>query len=344
MKTVQVIGTGSYVPEHVVTNEALATRFGMDTTDEWIQRRTGIEERRFAGAGDSTSDLGLYAAKRALDAAGLDASALDLIVFATLSPDHCFPGSGVFLQEKLGLPQQGITVPCLDVRNQCSGFLYGLSTAVAHIRAGMANTVLVVGAEIHSAAIDLSTRGRAVASLFGDGAGAVVLQAGTDPTRDVQAVTLHADGRYAYALHQKIWDMSQRPYIAVPDGGSGDGIVPPEHLYAQMDGRLVFKHAVTRLSAAVEEQCRAQDVALDAIDLFVFHQANLRINQAIAAQLSIPLEKVPSNIERYGNTTAATLPILLDELVRDGRLKPGMRVLLGAFGSGFTWGTALMTW
>ncbi|MFY0541649.1 3-oxoacyl-ACP synthase III family protein [Nannocystis pusilla] len=338
-----ISGTGSYVPPRVVSNDALIHEFGVDTTHEWIVQRTGIEARRFAEAGVGTADMAVEAARAALKEAGLAAHDLDLIIVATLSPEHAFPGSGVYLQRKLGLCEgdDAKFVPALDVRNQCSGFLYGLSTAVAHVRAGMARHVLLVGAETHSAALDLSPEGRNVSSLFGDGAGAVIVSA-TDEDRGVRGVYLGADGRFAEVLCQKIWDIRQRPFVAKNPDRSGT--VPADMLWASMDGKVVFKHAVAAMVGSLMRACSTLSVDLQDIDLFFFHQANLRINQFIAQQLQIPEEKVPHNIERYGNTTAATIPLLLAESAREGRLVRGKKVAMVAFGSGFTWGAAIADW
>jgi 3-oxoacyl-[acyl-carrier-protein] synthase-3 len=343
MPDAYISGTGFYVPPRVVTNDDLRNQYGIDTTHEWIVQRTGIEARRFADEGVGTADLALPAARDALARAGLSRTDLDLIVFATLSPDHAFPGSGVLLQQKLGLcdGDDAKFVPALDVRNQCSGFLYGLATATAMVKSGAAKHVLVVGAETHSAAIDLSTRGRTVASLFGDGAGAVVVSA-TDEDRGVRTCTLGADGRFAGALSQKIWDISRRPFIPVNEQGAGR--VEPEMMWAQMDGKVVFKHAVERMCQALMTACWEQGLGPQDIDLYVFHQANLRINEYVAQTLGIPPEKLVSNIQRYGNTTAATIPILLAEAERSGRLTRGMTVAMVAFGSGFTWGAAIAKW
>lgn len=343
MVNAYISGTGFYVPPRVVRNDDLIAGYGIDTTSEWIVQRTGIEERRYADEGVGTSDMALEAARAALASAGLVARDLDLIVVATLSPEHAFPGSGVYLQQKLGLcdGDEPKFVPALDVRNQCSGFLYGLSTAVAHVRAGMARHVLLVGAETHSAALDLSTEGRTVSSLFGDGAGAVVVSA-TDDDRGVRGVWLGADGRFAEVLCQKIWDIRRRPFVAKNPDRSGT--VPPDMLWATMDGKLVFKHAVGAMVGSLMRACADQKIDVSDLDLLFFHQANLRINQFIAQQLGLPEDRVPHNIERYGNTTAATLPILLAEAAQSGRLRPGMKVGLVAFGSGFTWGSAIVDW
>jgi 3-oxoacyl-[acyl-carrier-protein] synthase III len=338
-----ISGTGFYVPPRLVTNADLVKQYGIDTTDEWIIQRTGIEQRHFADEGVGTSDLAVPACEAAIAEAGIDKTDLDMIVFATLSPDHAFPGSGVYLQRKLGLldGERAKFVPALDVRNQCSGFLYGLATAVSMVQSGGARHVLLVGAETHSAALDLTTRGRGVSSLFGDGAGAVVVSA-TDEDRGIRAWTLGADGRFADALCQKVWDMSRRPFI--PQDSAGVGQVSADMMWAHMEGRLVFRHAVERMCTVLMETCMKVGATGEDIDLFVFHQANLRVNQYVQQQLGIPDDKIVHNIKRYGNTTAATIPILLAEAVRSGKLKRGMKVAMVAFGSGFTWGAALADW
>jgi 3-oxoacyl-[acyl-carrier-protein] synthase-3 len=338
-----IVGTGFYVPPRVVTNDQLIQEFGVETTDEWIQQRTGIRERRFADDGVGSADLALEASKMALEAAGIEPQDLDMIIFATLSPDHCFPGSGVYLQAKLGLCGGAKIkyVPCLDIRNQCSGFLYGTQVATALIQSGQSKRVLLVGAETHSHALDISTRGRTVASLFGDGAGAAIFAA-TEEDKGVRGVWLGADGSNANVLAQRIWDIKRFPFIPVDEHGVGQ--VEPEMMWAQMDGQLVFRHAVTKISGALMQALAETKTKFEDVDLFVLHQANKRINEYVASRLKIPEHKVVHNIERYGNTTAATIPILLAESVRDGTLKPGMKVALAAFGSGFTWGSALIDW
>jgi len=332
-----VAGTGYYVPPRVVTNQDLIDG-GIETTNEWIVARTGIEARRFSIDGEGPSDLALPAAREAIERAGLQVEDIDFLIFATLSPEHAFPGSGCYLQAKLGLPG----VPALDVRNQCSGFLYALGCARGFVESRMANNVLVVGAEKHSAALDLSTEGRTVACLFGDGAGAVVVRGTEDPSRGIRSIQLGADGRFADALAQKVWDTRKRPFI--PRGPDGRGIVEKDMLWAQMDGKRVFRNAVEKMILSVVDTCRQNQIEVPELDLLVCHQANLRINEFVRDQLGLPAEKVPSNIQKYANTTAATIPILLSELERDGRLKPGMRVMLVAFGSGFTWGSAYIVW
>jgi 3-oxoacyl-[acyl-carrier-protein] synthase-3 len=326
-----------------VTNDDLVKEYGIETSNEWIVQRTGIEERRFADEGVGSSDLGVEAAKMALEKAGLKPTDLDMILFATLSPEHCFPGSGVYLQQKLGLCDgpNAKFVPAMDIRNQCSGFLYALGTATSMIKSGACKHVLVVGGETHSAAIDLTTRGRNVSSLFGDGAGAVIVSA-TEEDRGIRTWKLGADGRGADALCQRIWDIRKRPFIA--QNAEGKGVIEPEIMFAQMNGKAVFKSAVERMVMVLMEVCMDAGVTGEQIDLFCFHQANLRINQYIQDMLKIPDDKVVHNIQRYGNTTAATIPILLAEAERSGKLKRGMKVAMVAFGSGFTWGGAIADW
>ncbi len=325
-----VVSTGYYVPERVVTNKELTQ--WMDTSDEWIRQRSGIEERRWVSEGESNSDLAKEASTRALERAGLSPGDIDCVIVATLSPDHYFPGSGVFLQRKLGIDG----VPCLDVRNQCTGFLYGLSVADAWIRAGVYRKILLVGTEVHSRGLEKSTAGRDTAVLFGDGAGAVILEP-TDADRGVLSVHLHADGRHA----EKLW-------IGAP-GSSYNPWLVPEHIEQgltrpQMEGREVFKHASVRMPEAVREALEANGLSLDDIAIVIPHQANLRITQALQKALGLPDEKVVSNIHKYGNTTAASIPIALHEALEEGRIKRGDLVCLTAFGSGFTWGSALIRW
>jgi len=336
-----ISGTGFYVPPRVVTNDQLREEYGIDTTDEWIRQRTGIEERRFADEGNAPSDLAVHASKMAIENAKLTNKDIDLIIFATLSPDHAFPGSGVILQRKLGMCDEGHFPPAMDVRNQCSGFLYSLGTATCMVKAGAMKNVLVVGAEVHSAALDLSTRGRNVSTLFGDGAGAVIVSA-TEEDRGVRHFELGADGRHADVLSQKIWDTSKRPFIPLDENGVGQ--VQPEMMFAQMQGKLVFKHAIERMIGVMMQTFSAQGLTLDDVDLFAFHQANLRINQYIQKSIGAPDEKFLHNIQKYGNTTAATIPILLAEAEQTGELTRGKKVCCVAFGSGFTWGAAIIDW
>lgn len=337
MPNAYIRGTGLYMPERVVTNDDLSSKFGIETSHEWIVQRTGIEQRRFADEGIGGADLAVGAAKQALERAGMDKGEIDMIVYCTLSPEHAFPGGGVYFQAKMGM--EGI--PALDVRNQCSGFLYGLATATSMVQSGACKNVLVVGAEVHSSGLDFSTRGRTIACLFGDGAGAVIVSA-TDEDRGVKWWNLGADGRFADSLAAKVWDARKRPYIEIDE--NGEGRIPADMMFPHMDGKTVFKNAVEKMITSVIGMCMENQLDVEDIDLFFFHQANLRINQFVMDQLKIPEEKAPSNIQRYGNTTAATIPTLLAEAEADGRLKPGMKIAMVAFGSGFTWGSAYAVW
>ena len=326
-----IVGIGSYVPPKVVTNDDLAQL--MTTSDEWIQTRTGIRERRFAEEGVKCSDLAVEACRKALEDARMAPADIDFIIFATLSPDHHFPGTACYLQPKLGTGPIG----CLDVRNQCTGFLYSLTVADALIRAGSYKNILIVGAEIHSSALDFSDRGRDVAVLFGDGAAAVVLAASPSPDRGVLYTELHADGRFARALCLDIWDISRKPYIS-------QEAVATSQVWPQMDGKTVFKHAVTRLCEVIQHTMEVNGLRPEDISYVIPHQANMRINQMVAQKLGFPEEKFLHNMQRYGNTTAASIPLLLDETARNGMIQSGDLLLLAAFGSGFTWGTALVRW
>jgi 3-oxoacyl-[acyl-carrier-protein] synthase III len=338
-----ISGTGYYVPPRVVKNDDLVTQYGIETSNEWIVQRTGIEERRFADPGVSCSDLALKASEMAIKNAGIEKKDIDMILFATLSPDQHFPGTGCYLQDKLGLcdGDNATFPPAMDIRNQCSGFLYGLATADSMIKSGTIKNVLLVGAEVHSAAIDLTTRGRNVAALFGDGAGAVIVSA-TEENRGVRRWNLGADGRHADKLQLKIWDISKRPYIPVDE--TGNGRMLPEMMYPSMNGKAVFRHAVERMITILLKTLADVNQTLADVDLFLFHQANLRINQFIQQQLGVPEEKFLHNIQRYGNTTAGTIPILLAEAEQSGKLKRGMKVAIVVFGSGFTWGSAIIDW
>jgi 3-oxoacyl-[acyl-carrier-protein] synthase-3 len=329
----RILGVGRYLPERVVTNDDL-TRL-MDTSDEWIQQRTGIRQRRFITADTGAADLGAHAAREALDAAGVKAADLDLILLGTLSPDIDFPSSASLLQRNLGV--RGM--PAMDVRNQCSGFLYMLAVADAFIRSGGARYVLVVGAEVHSTGIDLSTAGREVAVIFGDGAGAVVLGPEPDRRRGVLSTHLHSEGRFAEKL------MVEAPSSRVEPRVTEEMLEDPgSRLWPRMEGRYVFKHAVTRFPEVIHEALSANGYTPADLDLLIPHQANLRISQVVAMGLELPEEKVFNNIQRYGNTTAASIPIALSEAIEEGRVRPGALVCLAAFGAGFTWAAALMRW
>lgn len=347
MPNAYISGTGGYVPPRVVTNDDLRTEYGIDTTHEWIHQRTGIDERRYAEQGVGSADMGFEAGKIAIERAGLTPRDIDMILFATLSPEHHFPGSGVFMQRKFAELFEGDMpkyVPAMDIRNQCSGFLYGLGTAASMVQSGALQHVLVVGGETHSAALDMTTRGRTVTSLFGDGAGAAVVSPTDDPKRGIRKWSLGADGRFAEALWMPVWDIRKKPFVTLPDGRSGKAEIDPAVLWPQMDGKQVFRHAVEKMCMSLMQVCFDQQLSANDIDLFVFHQANMRINTYVADTLGIPHEKLIHNIHKYGNTTAATIPLLLWEAEETGRLKPGMKVAMVAFGSGFTWGAAIADW
>lgn len=329
----RVLGAGFSVPSRVVRNADLAVL--MDTSDEWIQSRTGIRERRHIGEDTGAADLGLLAAREALRAAGCRPGDLDLILFATLSPDIDWPASACLLQAQLGAPG----IPALGVRNQCSGFLYGLAVANAGIRTGAYRRVLLVGAEVHSTGLDLTTRGREVGVLFGDGAGAVVLGVEDDPRRGILSVHLHSEGRYAKHLCIHAAGSRYRPRLTEEMVAGPDPLIFP-----RMDGRYVFKHAVYRLSEVVREALAANGYGVEDLDLLIPHQANLRINQVVVQGLGLPPDKVINNIDRYGNTTAASIPIAICEALAAGQLTPGALVCLAAFGAGFTWASALIRW
>ncbi len=331
MTRARILGVGRYLPERRVTNFDLAKMF--ETSDEWIQQRTGIVERRFAEEGVYCSDLALEASQAALKSAGMKAEDIDFIIFATLSPDHHFPGTGCYLQRKMGLSEIG----CMDIRNQCTGFIYGLAVADAFVRIGMYKRILVVGAEVHSSALNFTNEGRDVAVLFGDGAGAVIVGPSDDPSRGILSTHLHADGRYADILKLEIWDISQKPYITPQTLEEG-------RIWPKMQGKEVFRTAVTKIPEVIEEALQANNLKLEDIDLFLPHQANLRINQFAAARLGIPEEKFYSNIQRYGNTTAGSIPIALSEVLEQGILREGNLVMMVSFGSGFTWGASVIRW
>jgi 3-oxoacyl-[acyl-carrier-protein] synthase-3 len=349
MLRTRILGTGFVTGEHLVKNEDLAKM--MDTSDQWIRERSGVEERYYVEAGTSTSDLGLAAARKALDDAGVPAADVDYIVFATMTPDHFFPGCGSILQHKLGIGD----VPALDIRQQCTGFIYGLQICDALLRSGQAKTILLVAAEVHTGFMPWTqwdylfgrpgpapteqekawySRFRDRTVLFGDAAGAVVLRA-AEGDRGLLGFKVHSDGEGFESLYVRSCGFAQRPYVTEQDLHEGRHI--PE-----MNGKQVFKLAVTRMPQVVREVCEANGVRLQDIDLLIAHQANLRINEIVQRDLELPDEKVFNNIQRYGNTTAATIPIAFDEARRAGRVKVGDLVCFVGLGAGFHWGAALL--
>jgi 3-oxoacyl-[acyl-carrier-protein] synthase-3 len=322
---------GTHVPDRVVTNEDLTRR--METSDAWIQERTGIQERHWVEEGTGNSDLALEATKKALDQAGWKPTDIEAIVYASLSPDHMFPGDGCFLNAKLGIPG----VPALDVRNQCSGFIYGLAVADAWIRIGMFRRILLVGSEVHSTGLDVSTRGRDTAVIFGDGAGAALLEATDDPRRGVLSVHLHADGRYARDLFCDAPGSFYHPRVQAR-------MIDDACVYPRMEGQKVFKHAITKMPEVLREALDRNGLTPRDLKLLVPHQANLRISQMVQRGLELDDEQVWNNIQRYGNTTAASIPIALAEGIEARRVERGDLVGLVAFGAGFTWASALIRW
>jgi 3-oxoacyl-[acyl-carrier-protein] synthase III len=331
MPRTRILGTGFAVPDRIVTNRDLSAL--MDTSDEWIRARTGIGQRHWAREGETGAALGCRAALAALSAGGVTPDELDAIVYATSTPDHFAPGNGVYLQRLLGCGQ----IPALDVRTQCSGFVYALSVADAWVRTGSYRRILVVGGEIQSTGMDVSTGGRNTSVIFADGAGAVVLAPTEEPGRGMLAFDLHSDGEYA----EKLW-------VDVP-GSMYHPRISAEHLqsgrhFLQMDGKEVFRHAVARMPESVRAVLAAAGERLEDVSLLLAHQANQRISEMIQRELALRDDQVYNNIERYGNTTSATIPIALDECVRAGRVAPGDLIVLTAFGSGFLWGSVALRW
>ena len=331
MPRTEFIATGFFVPPRVVTNDDLSKL--MDTSDEWIMQRTGIRQRHWVEPGTTCSSLAAEATRRALAQAGMRATDLDCIIFATTSPDHFFPGNGCFLQRELGVTD----IPALDVRDQCSGFLYGLSVADAWVRCGQYKRVLLVGAEIQSPGLDPTTEGRDTAVIFGDGAGVAILGPTDDPNRGVLSTHLFSDGRQAEKLWMDGPGLSHVPWISAQMLADGKARV-------KMEGREVFKHATTKMPESVRLALETNGCTTDDIKLLIPHQANLRISEMVQRQLELRDDQVFNNIQKYGNTTAASIPIALHEAVCDGRLARGELLILTAFGSGFTWGSAAVRW
>lgn len=332
----KIIGLGHYVPENVVTNDDLSKV--MDTNDAWIQERTGIKERRHVvkGDGDTTTTMGVKAAKIAIERAGIDKVDIDFIVFATLSPDYYFPGPGVLVQRDLGIK----TVGALDVRNQCSGFVYAVSIADQYIKTGMYKNVLVIGSELHSHGLDMTTRGRSVSVIFGDGAGAAVLTREEDTTKGILSTHLHSEGQHAEELSLIAPGMGNRWVTDIME----DSDPNDESYFPYMNGQFVFKNAVVRFSEVIVEGLEKNKLNATDIDLLVPHQANLRISQFIQKKFQLTDDQVFNNIMKYGNTTAASIPIALTEAWEAGKVESGDLVVLAAFGSGFTWGSVIIRW
>ncbi len=328
----RIVGTGHYVPEKIISNHDLAQL--MPTTDEWITERTGIKERRYFEEGkDTVAGMGAIASRLAIERAGIQVSDIEMIVFSTITSEYYFPGSGVLLQRELGLPG----IPALDIKMQCSGFIYALSIADQFIRTGTYKNVLVVGGEIQSNAIEFSERGRNMAVIFADGAGAVVLAASEDSGHALLSTHLHSDGTYAEELYMRHPGSLLKNRISHEMLSNGE-------LLPHMNGQVVFKHAVVRFMEVIEEALQKNNKVASDIDLLIPHQANLRISEFIRQKMDLPEEKVYNNIMRYGNTTAASIPIALSEAWQEGKIKPGDLVCLAAFGSGFTWASALIKW
>ena len=331
----KITGMGMYVPENVVTNKDLTSL--MDTSNEWIIERTGIEERRHIkkGDGNTTASMGVKAAKIAIERADIDKNDIDLILFATLSPDYYFPGSGVIVQQHLEIP----TCPAMDIRNQCSGFIYALSTADQFIKTGMYKNILIIGSENQSGGLDMTTRGRGVSVIFGDGAGAVVLSRSEDPDKRILSTHLHSEGQFAEEL-ALIGPSTNRWVPEILEANDPTDI----SYYPNMNGQLVFKNAVVRFSEVIMEGLQQNKMTSEQIDMLIPHQANLRISQFIQRKFGLNDDQVYNNIMRYGNTTAGSIPIAMTEAWEEGKIKSGDLVVLAAFGSGFTWGSALISW
>ncbi len=331
----KISGLGYFVPDNVVTNDDLSKL--MDTNDEWIQERTGIKERRHVVKGeDTTSTMGVKAAKIAIERAGIDKDDIDFIVFATLSPDYYFPGPGVLVQRDLDIK----TVGAIDIRNQCSGFVYGISLADQYIKSGMYKNVLIIGSELHSGGLDMTTRGRGVSVIFGDGAGAAVLTREEDNSKGILSTHLHSEGAHAEELSVIAPGMGKRWVLDIlKDNDPND-----ESYFPYMNGQFVFKNAVVRFSEVIMEGLKANNLEVTDIDMLIPHQANLRISQFIQRKFRLRDAQVYNNIMKFGNTTAASIPIALTEAWEQGKIKEGDLVVLAAFGSGFTWGSAIIRW
>lgn len=331
----KITGLGYYVPDNIVTNDDLAKI--MDTSDEWIQERTGIQERRHIIPGeDTTTTMGVKAAKIAIERSGVDKDDIDFIIFATLSPDYYFPGPGVLVQRDLGLK----TVGALDIRNQCSGFVYAISVADQYIKTGMYKNILVIGSEVQSTGLDMTDRGRSVSVIFGDGAGAAVLSREEDISKGILSTHMHSEGQHAEELYVQAPGMGGRWITDIlADNDPNDESYSP-----YMNGTFVFKNAVVRFAEVINEGLEANNLQVSDINMLIPHQANLRISQFIQKKFELSDDQVFNNIQKYGNTTAASIPIALTEAWEQGKIKSGDLVVLAAFGSGFTWGSVIIRW
>lgn len=331
----KISGLGMYVPENIVTNDDLSKI--METSDDWIIERTGIKERRHIkkGDGNTTAIMGVKAANIAMERAGIDKNDIDLIIFATLSPDYYFPGSGVLAQELLDIP----TCPAMDIRNQCSGFIYAISTADQFIKSGMYENVLVIGSENHSGGLDMTTRGRGVSVIFGDGAGAAVISREENLSKGILSSHLHSEGKYAKEL-SLIGPSTNRWVPEILEANDPEDI----SYYPNMNGQTVFKSAVVRFSEVIMEGLKHNNLSPDQINMLIPHQANLRISQFVQKKFGLSEDQIFNNIQKYGNTTAGSIPIALTEAWQQGKIKEGDIVVLAAFGSGFTWGSTIIKW
>ena len=332
----KISGLGYFVPENIVTNEDLSKI--IDTNDEWIQERTGIKERRHVvkGSGETTTTMGVKAARIAIERSGVSSDDIDFIVFATISPDYYFPGPGVALQKELGLK----TVGALDIRNQCSGFVYALSIADQYIKTGMYKNILIVGSELQSFGLDMTNRGRGVSVIFGDGAGAAVISRSDDEISGVLSTHLHSEGEHAKELAVLAPGMGGRWITDI----LADNDPEDESYFPHMNGQFVFKNAVVRFSEVINEGLQANNLQVSDIDMLIPHQANLRISQFIQKKFGLSDDQVFNNIQKFGNTTAASIPIALTEAWELGKIKKGDTIVLAAFGSGFTWASAIIKW
>lgn len=330
MRKTKIAGIGYYVPERIVTNKDLEKY--MDTSDEWIVTRTGIHERRWVDSGVGTSDISVKAAEKALEMAKVSAKDIDLVIMATLTSDYNFPGCAVQIQDKMGMD----TIGAFDIKAACSAFVYGLSIGDQYIKTGQTDNVLVIGAEIQSTGLDLSTEGRDMAVLFGDGAGAAVLQPSNDNS-EILSTHIHSQGKYLKDLWIEAPTSIESPSLTKE-------MIDEGRHYPQMNGREVFRNAVKRFPEVIKEALDKNNLTVDDVSMFIPHQANLRITQSVAKRLGVGMDRMYSNIERYGNTTGASIPIALAEAQQEGKIKKDDIIILAAFGSGFTWASAVIRW